>query len=382
MAHTIVVIYNKGDLRQRCEFVARPLARLLADRYPDMAMAELHCKPGARALSSILRELFSRGVSAKTYIYCGSDMAGMLWAFGARLRGAGIIFRLGGNQLTAFAQLARRALVEFRPSAALKYLANYAATRLSLIYAHGVISVCEYLTEELRSQGSVPYRIPIFTVPQILRGIPDGGYPLDHAYPRERGTIRLLTVTNLRFRKKFTPLMDLVRMGLEPSWAPPEGLSVEYDFVVGGPYASEFKREVEALGPALMERGIHASVHCNASDVSPWLLRADLFLYASQEDYVPNSIIEAQGRGLPLVVNDFAGLRALLAEGRNARFFRSGSPADAASTVSGLLADAHSMRTMAMANRDDTASTYSAPAIMERLIPLVEFVRNRSTSDA
>jgi glycosyltransferase involved in cell wall biosynthesis len=116
--------------------------------------------------------------------------------------------------------------------------------------------------------------------------------------------------------------------------------------------------------------------------VSPWLLRADLFLYASQEDYVPNSIIEAQGRGLPLVVNDFAGLRALLAEGRNARFFRSGSPADAASTVSGLLADAHSMRTMAMANRDDTASTYSAPAIMERLIPLVEFVRNRSTSDA
>lgn len=382
MAHTIVVIYNKGDVRQRCEFVARPLARLLADRYPDMGMLELHCKPGARALPAIFHELSSRGVHARTYIYCGSDMAGMLWALGARLRGAGIIFRLGGNQPLGLLLLARRALVEIKPGTAIKHLVNYIATRLALLSAHGVITVCEYLTGELRSQGSVPYRIPIFTVPQILRGIPDEGYPLNHAYPKKHGTIRLLTVTNLRFRKKFTPLMDLVRMGLEPAWTAPEGMAVEYDFVVGGPYAAEFKREVEALGPALMERGIHASVHCDVSDVTPWLMRADIFLYASQEDYVPNSIIEAQGRGLPIVVNDFAGLRALLTEGRNALFFRSGSPTDAASKVAGLLADSHAMRTMALANRDNAALSYSAPAVMERLIPFVEFVRNRSTNDA
>lgn len=53
------------------------------------------------------------------------------------------------------------------------------------------------------------------------------------------------------------------------------------------------------------------------SDVRPWLLASDAFVFPSYREGFPNVVIEAGAMGLPSIVTDINGSREIIMEGRN-----------------------------------------------------------------
>lgn len=368
----IVVVHNENDPRKRYEFIYGPLSRLVREQYPDVDVSILRQPPRLGGYARIFREAFAKGVRGRWYIACFTDVPGLLWTLVAKMRGGRAVLRFGGNQPSILGIIRDEAFADGRIKEALWHMINFIATRIAMKNAAAILVVCQHLADEFEQQGNIDIKTPVFVIPQIVRNL-DLDTPLAFQYPKQPRQIRLLTVTNLKFTQKSVPLEAFLRMGLDPQWKM-EGLPpVRYDILGGGRYESDVRRQVDELSPELKARGIEINVHGYIDDVDSWFKRADLFLYASERDYLPNSILEAQRHGLPIVANDYASLMSMMKDRTNAMFCRTGDSADSARIVSSLLHDYELMKELAEANYNDVRRIHSPEGVMQHMRPMVDF---------
>ncbi len=101
-----------------------------------------------------------------------------------------------------------------------------------------------------------------------------------------------------------------------------------------GPYRPAVERLIGELG-----LGGRVELLGRRDDVPGLLRSADLFLFCSRTEGLPNSLLEAMAAGLPIVATDVPGCRDLIRHGRTGWLARSGDAASIAAGIRGVLGD-------------------------------------------
>lgn len=171
-----------------------------------------------------------------------------------------------------------------------------ARTRLALRRASGVA----YLSDATRTHIQERYAAPegrIVGRPFDVSAYASGSPPAEY---RDDGPFRILTVTNLRYRRKLEGVL-LALEALEPVFEAHPG--TEYLVAGGGRHLPDLKERMERYPYAGK-----VEVLGYRNDVPNLQAAADLFVYVSMLDALPMAVLEAQAAGLPVVANDKGGV--------------------------------------------------------------------------
>jgi glycosyltransferase involved in cell wall biosynthesis len=106
------------------------------------------------------------------------------------------------------------------------------------------------------------------------------------------------------------------------------------------------------------------------SDVIPFLQEADLFVLPSLSEGISNALLEAMSCGLPCLVTDIPGNRAVITDGIDGHLFTPGSPETLAQLLTTLLADASLRRRTGQAARKTVTQRFSMSAVVEAYLRL------------
>ena len=128
-----------------------------------------------------------------------------------------------------------------------------------------------------------------------------------------------------------------------------------------GEYRSSIERRVAALG-------LTEAVHLlgRRDDVPSLLKSADVFVFTSLTEGMPNSVIEAMACGLPVVSTDVAACRELIMDGNTGCLVRSRSPRAFADAVIRLWNDRDSATAMAERAKESVRGWFDLKACARR----------------
>jgi glycosyltransferase involved in cell wall biosynthesis len=145
--------------------------------------------------------------------------------------------------------------------------------------------------------------------------------------------------------------------------------------VVGrGAHESALRRRVRALG--LCEQ-----VHfLGFSRDLPRLLRSfDFFALPSLSEGFPNTLVEAMATGLACIATDLACIPEILVHGQNGLLVRPGDPAELASALSALMADASLRRSLGEAARACVVEHFDLEGSADRFVAHVTKIAGSRT---
>jgi len=135
------------------------------------------------------------------------------------------------------------------------------------------------------------------------------GFDLPNAVSRPEtepdDPIKLLTVTKFHFKDKASGVLNLYRI-LE-SVAGRSNRQIVWDILGDGAFRREIESQVKSEKIKINFRGF--------VDPKPFYQSADVFLYYSDHDNMPNAIIEAMGYGLPVISNDIGAVGEMIDDG-------------------------------------------------------------------
>jgi glycosyltransferase involved in cell wall biosynthesis len=237
-----------------------------------------------------------------------------------RQAGCDLLFVPGGSYLGAFRPFVTmsRNLLPFDDAAVHKYGFSWMRLKMRLLRrvqtatfrsASGVI----FLTASARNwvtrvTGSLPGRTEIIPhgISSRFSRNPSPQLPLEH-YSIAR-PFRLLYVSNLQPYKHHAPLVAAVRTMRD------EGYPLALDLVGAGSIAAEqeLKRIVDEAGGASEGIAYHGSV--NYSALPGFYHRADVFVFASSCENLPNILLEAMAAGLPIACSNRSVMPEVLGE--------------------------------------------------------------------
>jgi len=145
--------------------------------------------------------------------------------------------------------------------------------------------------------------------------------------------------------------------------------------IVGrGSHEATLKRRVGELG-------LGEQVHfLGFSRELPRLLRSfDLFALPSLSEGFPNTLVEAMATGLACIATDLACIPELLEHGRNGLLVQPGDPAELASALTALLADASLRRSLGEAARASVVQRFALEECANRFVAhLAKIVGSRA----
>lgn len=133
-------------------------------------------------------------------------------------------------------------------------------------------------------------------------------------------------------------------------------------------YGDRYHRGVRAAFPDVVSR-VHAVGEIPMERVPDYLEAADLFVFPSRLEGMPNSILEAWAAGLPVVAADTAAHREILGERTG---FLYEDRAGLRAHVTALLADPGRARAMGQAGRRHAVDHFSMDAAARRYLDLYE----------
>jgi glycosyltransferase involved in cell wall biosynthesis len=105
--------------------------------------------------------------------------------------------------------------------------------------------------------------------------------------------------------------------------------------------------------------------------VPEWLERADVFALPSFTEGHPKVLVEAMAAGLPCVVSDCAGNRAVVQDGRTGLVFEAGDPAALAAQLERVLSDDALAAALGARAREVAARDFDLARLVEREIALL-----------
>ena len=115
--------------------------------------------------------------------------------------------------------------------------------------------------------------------------------------------------------------------------------------------------------------GLGASVRFAGwvAEPSDYYRRAAMFVLPSRSEGMSNALLEAQSWGLPCVVSDIPGNRAVVADGANGLIVPAGNVQALADAVVHLLGDAELRGRLGRAGREKAGKEFGLPTVAERL---------------
>lgn len=175
----------------------------------------------------------------------------------------------------------------------------------------------------------------VFVIYNGLESLPTDVPPLGNR-PME-----VLTVANLNPRKGHREYLQVIR---EVVKVVPDARFV---FVGRDDMHGEVRRAIE-------EAGLSGHVRCEGfqADVSPWFMRARLFVLPSLwGEGCPTSILEAFGYGLPVLAYAIDGIPELVNDQKDGMLIAAGDKDSLSSAITGLLVDVGMAQRMGTAGR-------------------------------
>ena len=130
--------------------------------------------------------------------------------------------------------------------------------------------------------------------------------------------------------------------------------------VGGGPLAEQLPGWIE-------EQGLGGRVHLLGprSDVPRLLKAADLFVFPSRTEGLPNAVLEAMAAGLPVVATDAPGCRDLIDDGRTGLLVPVDDPVALSAAIQRLLADRELAAQYAAAAADHASRNFNLAKCFE-----------------
>jgi len=139
--------------------------------------------------------------------------------------------------------------------------------------------------------------------------------------------------------------------------------------VGAGPLKDRLEAEARAAGVPVEFPGV-----VDHQLIPRWLEDADAFVLPSFTEGHPKALIEAMAAGVPCVVSDCAGNRALVKEAEAGLLFDPRDPAELAAALERVLTDPALASTLARRGRDLVARDYDLARLVQTEIDLLERV--------
>lgn len=138
--------------------------------------------------------------------------------------------------------------------------------------------------------------------------IPNGvKIPAQKAQPfRDPNIVRALTVTKFWFKDKATGIINLYSVLQAANKVSRK--KIVWDILGGGEYLNEIKQSVKST------ETITINFH-GFTDPQPFYQRADLFIYWSDLDNMPNVLLEAAAYGMPTLTNNVGAVNEIINDG-------------------------------------------------------------------
>lgn len=213
-------------------------------------------------------------------------------------------------------------------------------------------AVSEALSEYLKTHYGVTN---VFTLPRTI-AVKDKTVEEDDLACKN-GVLRILSITNLSYSEKYDGIMRIMDLLKN---IPVSGSSIEWRILGGG----EYGLKVHQAAQAFSHDRVSVSYLGFCSDVESHYRWADIFVYVSELDWLPNVLLEAKAFGLPILLHDYPPLRCIFPRG-GALFFDANSKDDFYSALH-QVKNMEVRLKMADINKCDIEAEYSAIVIGNR----------------
>lgn len=181
------------------------------------------------------------------------------------------------------------------------------------------------------------------------------------AFPSSHPPIRILFVGRLSPEKSLPVVLDaLARLPKTVAWS--------FTIAGDGPERAHLESEAVRLGfaPRVQFAGWVAR-----DRLLPHYQAADLFVFASTDEGMPNTVLEAMACGLPVVATRIAGCEDLVEDGATGLLVPPGNPAALAQAIAQLAADPARRAAMGAAARRRAESRFSWRTAAESYLALI-----------
>jgi glycosyltransferase involved in cell wall biosynthesis len=176
----------------------------------------------------------------------------------------------------------------------------------------------------------------------------------------EAGPVRLVFVGRLVRQKGLDVLLEaLARL--------PAGADYELTLVGDGPLRPALTGQAQALGLTSRLRFVGWA---GREDMPDLLRRADIFVFPSRDEGMPNAVLEAMATGLPVVATRISGNEEVVVDGQTGLLVPPDDPDALAGALARLLADRPLGRSLGAAGRERAGREYSWRAVAERYAAL------------
>lgn len=190
--------------------------------------------------------------------------------------------------------------------------------------------------------------------PEISVGVIPNGvdatafHPATEATAR-RGPVRLLFVGRVVYQKGLDVLLRALA-------ALPHDLDYELEIIGDGDARPALTLEAAQLGlaPRLTFAG-----WCERAHIAERYRAADLFVFPSRDEGMPNVVLEAMASGLPIVATAIAGSEELVREGENGHLVPTEDHTALSAALARLIRGAESRRAMGRASRERVEREYT-----------------------
>ena len=348
----VLVIATK-DPRKRYNFVMKPL-KLFSNI--SVRKFQMSSNPIKSIILSLSFSFKNRKIDK--VIVCGGDTSGLLWMFLSKIiLKCSFIIRLGGDPLKIHKKvILAHAYKGFLIG--LKIRLGYIFTRIVLKNVESVIVVNEHLVREVKAL--VKKDVQIYVVPQFLNN-----FKKKEENKSKLQNINLLTVTNLFYKEKFKGIKQLISFLLFGVDILTIDRQIQFNILGGGYYEQKLKKFIDTLN--IKNDMINIKFHGFRKDTYSFYANADIFIYNSNLDSLPNSVIEAQSYSLPILINSFMPFKYFLKEKRNAIFFKSGDCDSFLKGFKKLIFDEKLLKNMGSNNYYDAINNYSIENVSKKL---------------
>jgi len=152
--------------------------------------------------------------------------------------------------------------------------------------------------------------------------------------------IHLLTVTNLNNEAKYKGIRELVRFVqryVNKGFL--KNSKFVFDICGDGYFYNRLLNDINSMNSEKSNLSIRC--HGYVQKLCQFYNSADLFIYASYFDALPNVLLEAQSYGLPILLNNYQGFQEFITDHWNGVFYKSGNFENFAKKLTELITDSN-----------------------------------------
>lgn len=346
-----VLIVAVRDPRKRIRFLLEPLVFVGAK--PSVIYDE-----GLGFYYQALKTMFRR---YSHLIVIGGNFKNLIWFVVAKLIGAVYVLRLGGNPLVSEKSKLSLYRKDRRYYLFIKYYINYYCSKFLLRNSEKIIVVNKCIADDLKGVivGAV------YVVPQFVT-IPDIDLTENLQVNNE---INCLCVTNLNYMEKAEALVKLI-IYLNAYCNIKTDIKIIFDIAGGGGFEDIV---FDAIKQVDNPNNLIVNFHGYIDDVSCLYKKADIFLYASEIDGTPNSILEAKSYALPVIVNRLPPFESIFLSKETQLYFDLESKDDFEKKLDFLIGNEKERKKVGSLNRREVKSYFSQEAVGRKLKEVLGF---------